>query len=124
MFFRGGFNEDVRKEFQDIVHAKEAKTNSSFFGTATSETFWKPFSCVGVLLIMYRLSCFSILSHYTAPFLDRAGISLDKLGAAILIGILRLIFSIAAFPIVSLIPKKIAFILGGSASTLGMLLGK
>ena len=125
--FRGGDNKDVTKEFQEIVSAKEAKTSQShrsFSCTVTSGEFWKPFSCVGVIFIIYRLSCFSILSHYTAPFLDRAGINLDPLLAAIIIGIVRLISSLAAFPIISFTSKRTAFIVGGAASTLGMLLGK
>ena len=117
----------MKKEFQDIVSAKEAKayqSKQSLFSTAISGDFWKPFSCVGVILILFRLSCFSILSHYTAPFLDRAGISWDPLMAAIVIGIFRLIFSLAAFPIITFTTKRTAFIYGGAASALGMFLGK
>ena len=117
----------MKKEFQDIVSAKEAKacqSQQSLFSTATSGEFWKPFSCVGVILILFRLSSFSILAHYTAPFLDRAGISLDPLMVAVLIGIIRLIFSVVAFPIIFLISKRTTFILGGATSALGMFLGK
>ena len=118
----------MRKEFVDIVGAKKSRAyrlQRSFFYTATSGEFWKPFSCIGFLQILFRLSCFSILSHYTAPFLDKALIlSLDPLVAAIIIGIIRLVFSLAAFPLVHFTSKRIAFIVGGSASTLGMLLGK
>ena len=118
----------MKKEFHVILSAKEAKkaylAKRTLFSTATSGEFWKPFSCVGVILILFRLSCYSILSHYTAPFLDRAGISLDPLMAAILIGIFRLIFSLAAYPIIAHFPKRIVFILGGAASALGMFLGK
>ena len=126
-FFRGGDNEDVKKELLDIVDAKKGKchkSQQSFFGIATSGEFWKPFSCVGVICILFRLSCFSILSHYTAPFLDRAEINLDPLLAAVLIGVFRLVFSLSAFLILSITSKRTAFILGGTASTLGMLLGK
>ena len=127
-FFRGGDNEDVRKELLDIVDAKEAKDNNrsllSYYGTPTSKEFWKPFSCVGVIFILFRLSCFSILSHYTAPFLDRAGISMDPLLAAVLIGIFRLVFSLIAFIMLSFTSKRNAFILAGATSTLAMLVGK
>ena len=126
-FFRGGDNEDVKKELLDIVDAKKGKchkSQQSFFGIATSGEFWKPFSCVGVICILFRLSCFSILSHYTAPFLDRAGISMDPLLAAVLIGIFRLVFSLIAFIMLSFTSKRNAFILAGATSTLAMLVGK
>ena len=127
VFFRGGDNEDVRKELQDIVDSKKEKNHQaeeSFLGIATSRDFWKPFSCVGLIFILFRLSSFSILSHYTAPFLDRAEIHLDPLLAAVLIGVFRLASSLAAFIIFSFTSKRTAFIFAGSASTLGMLLGK
>ena len=126
-FFRGGDNEDVRKELQGIEDAKKEKDQhpeQSLFGIATLKDFWKPFSCVGIIFILFRLSSFSILSHYTAPFLDRAEITLDPLLAAVLIGVLRLVSSLAAFLIFSFISKRTAFIFAGIASTLGMLLGK
>ena len=81
-------------------------------------------SHVGVIIALFRLSGFSMLSHYTAPFLDRAGISINPLLAAILIGIFRLVFSLAAFIILSFASKRTTFILAGATSTLGMLLGK
>ena len=117
----------MKKELQDIVDAKKGKayqSQRSFFGIATSGEFWKPFSCVGVIFIIFRLSCFSILSHFTAPFLDRAGIKLDPLLAAALIGVVRLFLALSSILILSFISKRTAFILGGTASTLGMLLGK
>ena len=109
----------MKKELQDIVDAKKGKgylSQQSFFGIATS--------CVGVIFILFRLSCFSILSHYTAPFLDRAGISMDPLLAAVLIGIFRLVFSLIAFIMLSFTSKRNAFILAGATSTLAMLVGK
>ena len=128
MHFRGGYSEDVQKEFRDIIGAKEAKKlesdQKSFLATASSGEFWKPFSCVGVLYIFFRLSCFSILSHYTAPFLERAEISLDPLVASILIGIFRLLSSLSSFVILLITSKRTAFCLCGVISTIGMLVGK
>ena len=127
IYFRGGDNHSVRKEFHDIESAKESKDSQSkisLSSIAKSGEFWKPFSCIGVICILFRLSCFSILSHYTAPFLDKAGISLDPLIAAILIGLIRLILSLAAFPFIACVSKRTAFTLASGASTIGMFLGK
>ena len=126
-YYRGDDNERIRKELEEIVEAKKAKfnhSNKSFLGIVCSGEFWRPFSCVGVIFILFRLSSFSILSHYTAPFLDRAQISLDPLLAAVIIGIIRLASSLGAFLILSLASKRTAFTLAGLASTFGMLVGK
>ena len=118
---------EMRKELQSIVEAKEAKcnqSNKSFLDTATSEEFWRPFSCVGIIFILFRFSSSSVLFHYTAPFLERAGISLDPLLAAVIIGIFRVVSSLFAFVLFAFTSKRTAFILGGMVSTFGMLIGK
>ena len=115
------------KELQDIVEAKEDKqnqSNRSILDTATSGEFWRPFSCVGVLFILLRLTSSSVIFHYTAPFLERAGINLDLLLASVVIGIFRVASSMITFFIFSLISKRATFVLGGTVSTLGMLMGK
>ena len=118
----------MKEELLGIADAKIDKEGErpkqSFCAIATSGEFWKPFACVGVLFIIFRLSCFSILSHFTAPFLDRAGIELDPLLVGAIIGVVRLIFSLMSILILSFISKRTAFILGGLATTFGILLGK
>ena len=126
-YYRGGDNEKVQEELKEIVDAKEAKCNQpkkSFLGIVSSGEFWRPFSCVGVLFVLFRLTSFSILSHYAAPFLERAKISLDPLLAAVIIGVIRLVSSLGAFVILSYVSKRTTFILAGSASTFGMLIGR
>ena len=127
MYYRGGYNENVRKELQEIVGSKEAKCNQSkmtIIGLVTSEQFWRPFSCVGIIFILFQLSSFSILSNYAAPFLDRAGISLDPLLASVIICIFRLVSSHGAFILFLFASKRTAFILGSMASLFGMLAGE
>ena len=127
MFYRGGYNENVRKELKEIVGSKEAKCNQSkmsYISIVTSGQFWKPFSCVGIIFIFFQLSSFSILSNYAAPFLDRAGISLDPLLASVIIGLIRLVSSFSAFVLFLFASKRTAFVLGGMVSVFGMLAGK
>ena len=126
-YFRGGDNDEVRKELQDIISSKNARrnlANKSFLETATCGEFLRPFSCVGILFILLRLSSSSVLFHYTAPFLERAGINLDPILAAVIIGIFRVVSSLIPFVLFSFISKRTAFVLAGSVSTLGMLMGK
>ena len=127
LYYRGGDNDKVIKELQEIVDSKESKSHHSkrsFISIVTTGQFWRPFSCVGVIFILFRLSSFSILSHYTAPVLDRAGISLDPLLASVIIGIFRLASSLSTIVFSLFASKRTAFILGGMASTFGMLVGK
>ena len=126
-YYRGGESVQVRKELQEIIRAKDSKgsqSNRSFLSIVTSGEFWRPFSCVGVLFILFRLSGFSILSHYTAPFLERARINVDPLVGAVIIGIFRVVSSIIAFAIFSATSKRTAFIVGGIMSIFGMLTGQ
>ena len=92
-FYRGGDSEKVRKEIEEIVDARDTKCQQpkkSILRIVFSGQYWRPFSCVGVLFILFRLTSFSILSHYAAPFLEKAHISLNPLLAAVIIGLIRL----------------------------------
>ena len=111
------------EEFQDIVDAKKRKCNAerSLLNAVSSPAFLSPYSCVGVLFILLRVSGFPILSHYTASFLERTGMKLDSLLVALIIGIVRFTFSLLAFVFLSLISRRTAFIVCGSLGTLGML---
>ena len=125
-FFRGRDKESLMREFHGIVDAKNCKTQGerSLLSVVSSGAFLRPFTCVGVILILFRLSGFPILSHYTAPYLKQTGMKLDNLLVSLIIGILRLAFSLAAFLILPLTTKRFAFIACGSIGTLGMLMSK
>ena len=125
-FYRGEDNDKVRKEMEEIVDARETKCKQpkkSLLGIVSSGQFWRPFSCVGVLFILFRLTSFSILSHYAAPFLEKAHISLNPLLAAVIIGLIRLASSLGAFVILSFASKRTTFTLTGLVSVVGILLG-
>ena len=111
------------EEFRDIVDAKKRKCNAerSLLNAVSSPAFLSPYSCVGVLFILFRVSGFPILSHYTASFFERMGMKLDSLLVALIIGIVRFTFSLLAFVFLSLISRRTAFIVCGSLGTLGML---
>ena len=126
MFFRGRDKESLLEELQGIVDAKNCKSNEerSLLSVVSSTAFFSPFSCVGVIFILFRISGFPILSHYTASYLGRADMNLDSLLVALIIGILRLICSLLAFIFLSLTSRRMAFIVCGSLGTLGMLMSK
>ena len=125
-FYRDGDNEKVRKEMEEIIDAWDTKCKQpkkSILCVVLSGQFWRPFSCVGVLFILFRLTSFSILSHYAAPFLEKAHISLNPLLMAVIFGLIRLVSSLVAFVILSFASKRTTFILTGLVSVIGILIG-
>ena len=90
----------------------------------SSRVFLVPFSCVGVIYILYRLSGFVIIGHYTATYFEFTKTSFDPLSASILIGAVRLMSTICLPFILGTMSKRTAFVIFGSASTVGMLSGK
>ena len=104
-----------------IVKVKRKDPSSHF---VSSGTFLGPFSCVGVILILFRLSGYPILSHYTATYLKETGMKLDDILVSLIIGMIRLTCCLAVFLFIPLATKRCAFITFGSLGTLGMLISK
>ena len=124
-FFRGRDNKYMG-ELSSIVDAKNRKSNRGMthLSVVCSTMFLHPFSCVGVLLLLFRLSGFPILAHYTAPFLERTGMKADYLLLSLINGIVRFACSLLALMLLPLMSKKTAFIMFGSLGTFGMLSSK
>ena len=83
-----------------------------------------PFACVGVIQILFRLSGFSVISHYTATYFEFTNTPFDPLSLSIVIGGVRLISAMCLPLVLGPMSKKTAFATYGSASTVGMLSGK
>ena len=79
-----------------------------------------PFACVGVIFILFRLSGFVVVSHYTATYFEFTYTSFDPLTASIIIGVARLMSSICLPLILGTTSKRTAFIIFGSVSTVSM----
>ena len=147
VYFRGRGNPDTIKEFHSIVDAKKLKklknntSKRSFLSIVKSEQFWRPFTCVGGIMVLFKSSGirsffftipdqrhplhtgYSIISHYTAPFLDRTGISLDPLLASVVLGIFRLGCSVSTFALASIFSKRTLMYICAATGTLCQLLG-
>ena len=83
-----------------------------------------PFASVGVIFILFRLSGFVVISHFTATYFELTGISFNPLIAPIVIGVVRLASNLFLPLIIGTVTKKTAFITLGFTSTVGMLTGK
>ena len=51
-----------------------------------SSKFLRPFSCIGVIYIVYQLSGFEVVYAYTENFFEESGVQLEPSLAALLAG--------------------------------------
>ena len=86
-----------------------------------SPIFLKPFFCVGITFILYRLSSFAIISRYTATLFEFLGLIYDPLAVSIGYGTIRLISSLCLPVFLAILTKRMGLMSFGSASTLAML---
>ena len=128
MRIRGNTYGSLDTELDEIISAKihdaSAQSVLDLIKILSSRAFMVPFSCVGAICILFRLSGFVVISHYTANCIEFSGTQFDPLSSSILIGAVRLVSSLCLHLILGIMSKRTAFIAIGSASTLGMLSGK
>ena len=127
-FFRGGKYEFLQEELDDIVNAQDQKGPSKIMIKPTLNMvelimFLKPFSAA-MTLILFRLSGFSVVSHYTATYLEKAGINFDPLLGSLIIGAIRWLASLSAIVVLNFIAKKTSFITFGLISVICMMSGR
>ena len=123
-FFRGGKYEFLKEELEEIVNAEADKgPTKSFLNIIGSSAFLKPLSAA-LIIVLFRLSGFSILSHYTATYLEGAGINLDPLLGSIMIGAARWLGSLSTIMVLYVLAKKTAFKAFGLTSVLSWMSGK
>ena len=127
-FFRGGKYEFLQEELDDIVNAQDQKGPSKIMMIPTLNIvelnmFLKPFSAA-MTLILFRLSGFSVVSHYTATYLEKAGINFDPLLGSLIIGAIRWLASLGTIVVLNFIAKKTSFITFGLISVICMMSGR
>ena len=88
-----------------------------------STAFLKPLSAA-LITVLFRLSGFTVLSHFTATYLEDAGIELDPLLGSIIIGAVRWLGSLTTIVVLYFAPKKIAFAVFGLISMLSWMSGR
>ena len=88
-----------------------------------SAMFLKPFASVGIMFIIYRLSSFVIILHYTATYFEFIGTIYNPLAVSISYGTVRLISSMCVPVFLARLTKRMGLLLFGSASFSAMLAG-
>ena len=125
---RGNAYSCLETELEEIKSSKNVKASENNFlklvSIILSRVFWVPYACVGVLFILFRLSAFVVISHYTATYFEFTNTSFDPLSTPIIIGAVRLMSAICLPLILQNVSKRTAFVTLGFASTAGMLSGK
>ena len=126
-FFRGENYEHLKEEMDEIVNTHldqgPSRTMLSTLSIIGSSVFLRPFSAA-MIIILFKLSGFSVVSHYTATFLENAGINFNPLLGSTVIGAIRCLASLSTIVVLAMISKKITFIIFGLIGTLAMILGK
>ena len=126
-FFRGENYEHLKEEMDEIVNTHldqgPSRTMLSTLSIIGSSVFLRPFSAA-MIIILFKLSGFSVVSHYTATFLEKAGINFNPLLGSTVIGAIRCLASLSTIVVLAMISKKISFIIFGLMGTLSMILGK
>ena len=126
-FFRGQKYTNLQEELDEIAEAQAHKEPSkgikSTLSIMGSSVFLKPLSAA-VIVILFRLSGFSVFSHYTATYLEKAGIDFDPLLCSTIIGVIRCLASLSTVMILIGMAKKTSFNTFGLISTLSMMSGK
>ena len=126
-FFRGETYELLQEELDEIINAhayRGASTDMvSVLSIMGSLVFLKPFSAA-MIIILFKVSGFTVVSHYTATYLEKAEINLEPLLGSINIGAVRSLASLGAIIVLSVISKKTTYVTFGLISTLSMMSGK
>ena len=118
---RGECYYNLETELEEISNAKNWNQSKGLMRILFSRIFLKPFVCVGITLILYQLSSFSILTTYTATIFEFMGIIYDPLAVSIGYGTIRLISSMCLPVFLAMLTKRLGLMSFGIASTLAML---
>ena len=127
IFFRGERYEFLQEELDEITNAETDKEPPKRIIPTLSImellVFLKPFSAA-MTIIFFRLSGFSVISHYTATYLENAGINFDPLLGSISIGAVRWLASLSAIVVLNVISKRTSITTFGVISTLSVMSGR
>ena len=127
IFFRGEKYEFLQEELDEIAnaeaHKEPSKKTTSTLSIMELLVFLKPFSAA-MTIIFFRLSGFSVMSSYTATYLENAGINFDPLLGSIFIGTVRLLASLSTIVVLNVISKRTSITTFGVISTLSVMSGR
>lgn len=82
------------QEFADKINAKKTMTMKETFQALLEPSCIKPFLILTVYFMLYQFSGVNVVTFYAVEIFQDSGASMDKYTATIILGTLRLIFTI------------------------------
>ena len=129
-FFQGSIDPGVEEEVNAIIEnatmtkGKEGYINGSL-RQLTSNSFLKPFLCIGILYWSYNMSGYGVIPSYSNDYFDNAGAQAFSYETeSVILGSVRWILTFLAPFILLKLPKKCLFVICGLVSSVGYILGE
>ena len=128
-FYRGsaspGIDEEMNAIIENISRSKsKGEKGSGSLRHLLSNSFFKPFSCIGILKISSCLSGYGTVMAYSNDYFDNAGAHVMSPGTdSVVLGVVKCGFTILAPFILLKSTKKTLFVMCGFISSLGFTLG-
>ena len=127
--FRGSAAPGVDEEVDAIIEStsmtkfKEGYICGSL-KQLTTISFLMPFSCIGVIYLLYNISGYGAVSSYSMDYFDSAGAHAVRYETeSVILGSCNVILTFLAPFILSKLPKKGLFVTCGFVSSIGFILG-
>ena len=128
-FFQGSVDPGVEEEINAIIEnatmtkGKEGYINGSL-RQLSSNSFLKPFLCIGILFWCYNISGYGVITSYSNDYFDNAGAQAFSYETeSVILGSVRWILTFLAPFILLKLPKKWLFVICGLVSSVGFILG-
>ena len=128
-FYRGPNVVDVEKELSAIVDSFEKKENKGrtvieLLKQLKGPSFTKPYSCIGILYMIYNFAGLNTVSYYAEEFMDNVGSGIWKPAeAAVVLALFKFLMALLSPLILLKVPKKTLFVTLSFISTLSFLAG-
>ena len=128
-FFRGaaadGIDEEMDAIIESISISKSKKGNRrGSLRQLMSISFWKPFSCIGILKISSCISGYGAVMAYSNDYFDNAGAHAMSYGSdSVMLGVVKCTCTILASLILFKWSKKTLYVTCGFISSLGFIFG-
>ena len=115
-FYRGPDNLETEKEVASIIESVAKKDNSGrtfvdVLKQLRGPSFTKPYSCIGVLYMIYNFAGLNTVSYYAEEFLDNVGEGIWKPSeAAVALAAFKFLMALLSPLILLKVPKKKLFV--------------
>ena len=129
LFYRGSNALAVEKELTTIVDSIEKKQNkgrtiTDLLKQLKGPSFTKPYTCIGILDMIYKFAGLNTVSYYAEEFMDDVGAGLWKPAeAAVVLASFKFLMALLSPLILLKVPKKTLFVTLSFISALSFLAG-